>query len=367
MKKILIAAAILFIGIAAFALTANIIVLVAAAVAAWSYIKNEENAKTNSGAHTNQTETKSQNKAEDTQKMQHQTDEDGEKSFYTAEQASAIMKKLKEMSAKESVRIKATPIADDESAFEKRAIGSRFGGLPYWTRGEDFPTGEDGKPLYLLAQINFSDVPPISDYPARGLLQIFVRADNMWGCDFNSEQKNWRIIWRDVLKASVAMSAAELHEIGVKSAAEVDEETGEFPLPLQKEFSLAFEKTTTFIHPNCDDFENAVKHAAEALGFATCEKSAYDLFDEDSFNAFFDDTDVLHQIGGYPNFTQNDARRDGDMLLLQIDSQLSTDKNGRILSDEILWGDVGIANFFISRDDLTARNFTNVLYNWDCF
>ena len=33
---------------------------------------------------------------------------------------------------------------------------------------------------------------------------------------------------------------------------------------------------------------------------------------------------------------------------------------------EMLWGDVGVCNFFIHPHDLAKRDFSKVLYNWDC-
>ena len=71
-----------------------------------------------------------------------------------------------------------------------------------------------------------------------------------------------------------------------------------------------------------------------------------------------------HKIGGYPAFTQEDPRDipkedDHDILLLQID----TDNIGE---REIMWGDSGVANFFISRENLKQRNFQDVIYTWDC-
>jgi uncharacterized protein YwqG len=42
-------------------------------------------------------------------------------------------------------------------------------------------------------------------------------------------------------------------------------------------------------------------------------------------------------------------------LLLQIDSD----------HKDILWGDEGIANFFIHPEDLEDLEFSEVLYNWD--
>ena len=64
---------------------------------------------------------------------------------------------------------------------------------------------------------------------------------------------------------------------------------------------------------------------------------------------------------GYPAFTQSDPRYYNkeyskyNTLLLQID----TDEN-------IMWGDSGVANFFIDKEDLENNNFNNILYNWDC-
>ena len=69
-------------------------------------------------------------------------------------------------------------------------------------------------------------------------------------------------------------------------------------------------------------------------------------------------------MGGYPYFTQTDPREYSaayadDVLLLQLDSDA---ENGV----EMLWGDVGVCNFFIHPQDLAKRDFSKVLYNWDC-
>ena len=69
-----------------------------------------------------------------------------------------------------------------------------------------------------------------------------------------------------------------------------------------------------------------------------------------------------HKIGGYPYFTQDDPRKDNDpytLLLLQIDSDDIEDV-------EIIWGDCGVANFFINPEDLAKCQFDDVMYNWDC-
>ncbi len=61
--------------------------------------------------------------------------------------------------------------------------------------------------------------------------------------------------------------------------------------------------------------------------------------------------DQGHKIGGYPFFTQTDPReweekyQQHDILLLQIDTDDSLN---------IMWGDSGVANFFIKK-----RRFVN--------
>lgn len=282
---------------------------------------------------------------------------------YTHEQAKWILQRIHDTDGAESIRIK-TAVKDSPLPL----TASKFGGLPYWERTDEFPRDEDGKPLYLLAQINFADVPHLPDFPEKGLLQIFVQADDTWGLDFKDEkQKNWRIVYHKFFSSSLAMSEADLRAMGVKTAS--DEKDEDEYLPFEKEYALSFEKQLTFVHPNCDDqFDYTVQTIAEELGFPVFDGGALDWFEEDDFNAFYlENKEAQHQIGGFPNFTQSDVRRVGDVLLFQMDSELGKGENGKGDDWEILWGDCGIANFFISREDLRNRDFSNVLYNWDCY
>lgn len=76
-----------------------------------------------------------------------------------------------------------------------------------------------------------------------------------------------------------------------------------------------------------------------------------------------------HKLGGYPFFTQADPRQYDEnihdyVLLFQMDSDYDY-KDGEQGKD-IMWGDVGVANFFICPEDLKNKDFSKVLYNWDC-
>ena len=67
------------------------------------------------------------------------------------------------------------------------------------------------------------------------------------------------------------------------------------------------------------------------------------------------------RLGGYPTFTQSDPRgyvdpaRYGDFTLATFDT-----------TDGIMWGDSGVAQFFMHEADLKRRDFSRVAYNWDC-
>ncbi|MDE6365213.1 MAG: DUF1963 domain-containing protein [Lachnospiraceae bacterium] len=69
-----------------------------------------------------------------------------------------------------------------------------------------------------------------------------------------------------------------------------------------------------------------------------------------------------HTMLGYPAFIQFDPRRNAkyyDTVLLQLHSELEEE-------DYICWADGGIANFFINSEALAQRDFSKVMYCWDC-
>ncbi|MEM8778225.1 MAG: YwqG family protein, partial [Cyanobacteria bacterium P01_G01_bin.49] len=48
---------------------------------------------------------------------------------------------------------------------------SKFGGYPYFPKALEYPKNSQGKPLTLLAQINFSEALSLEDFPSQGILQ----------------------------------------------------------------------------------------------------------------------------------------------------------------------------------------------------
>ncbi|AZB41957.1 DUF1963 domain-containing protein [Bacillus sp. FJAT-42376] len=223
---------------------------------------------------------------------------------------------------------------------------SKFGGFPYLPKNVEHPKDEKGLPMKLLAQINFSEVPPLEDFPERGILQIFLSAsDDVYGLDFDNpvSQKNFRILYHEeILAAEQIVTDFSYHH---------HSEDEDFPL--EGEAVLSFEKSAETISSSDFRFEQVDVDTDEVTEEGTdIEELMWEALSGQG-----------HKLGGYPFFTQYDPR-DGDktfknhlITLIQIDTDDHID---------LMWGDAGVANFFITKEDLLNKNFTNVLYNWDC-
>lgn len=244
--------------------------------------------------------------------------------------------------------------ADDIDIF-----ASKIGGLPYWDLSMEYPTDPDGNKLVLLAQINFEKEQFNDDrLPNYGLLQLFVKADDVYGMNFDNEaeQKNWRGIFHKDIKKEVRKE--DITKLGIPTTSTIDSKTECFPF--YGEYLIEFKKTKTYIEA-CDyNFDVIVK---EVLKESFNEEVAGPLFkyftNEESDALYEKFNEFGHKLLGHPAFTQNDPRGyeiTQDTLLLQIDSK-----------DGIMWGDSGICNFFINREDLKNADFSNLLYNWDCY
>ncbi|MFM8488298.1 MAG: DUF1963 domain-containing protein, partial [Bacteroidota bacterium] len=62
---------------------------------------------------------------------------------------------------------------------------SKIGGLPYMPKNMTWPATPGGQPLFFLAQINFSEMPALSPFPDKGIVQFFICDDDLYGMDFD--------------------------------------------------------------------------------------------------------------------------------------------------------------------------------------
>jgi uncharacterized protein YwqG len=237
------------------------------------------------------------------------------------------------------VEIKATPVQS------MRLDQSKFGRYPKMPVDFEYPKGSDGNYLYPLAQINFKEVPPLAGYPASGFLQFYISVtDEAYGMDFTDErsQKDSRVLYFEEHEVEHPKTDFSfLHDI---IRAEMS--------PVYKPHALTFSAKEQYFGMGDIRYETITGKIINGI----CSK--YPEIEDELMESLYDAPGSNgHKIGGYAYFTQSDPREEDDdsIVLLQIDS----DK-------EIMWGDVGVANFFIHPEDLAKKDFSKVLYNWDC-
>ena len=248
---------------------------------------------------------------------------------------------------------------------------SKFGGVPYLPKDKEVPKNKENEQLTLLAQINIDELPENNIYPMKeGILQFWILNDDILGLDYDTHLGDgYKIIYYKEIDKSVTEE-----EVLEKYKPYKDEDSY---FPIEEEFSLSFKLTDGYFSDSNDDFREIVDR--EMKKFYDENKEKYSdilkIYDKENQLNYWEIWDILeedkeigerlfgagHKIGGFPDFTQSDIREVGnyEILLLQIDS-VGTEKN------EIMWGDCGIANFFIREKDLKELNFDKAIYNWDC-
>jgi uncharacterized protein YwqG len=227
---------------------------------------------------------------------------------------------------------------------------SKFGGVPYFPKGLQYPVDSKGQAMFLLAQINFSETPPLNSFPETGILQFYISGgSDLYGACFESpaRQDDFKVLYfPEVAEAEEQL----VKDFGFLSKPEIS--------PIGKQSSLAFSLEHAPIPAVDYQFEPGILNLNP--------KSKYEIYD--AYQKVYEEYEKLfrsegHKIGGYPYFTQNDPREfdtykgENHILLFQMDSDHEAG---------IMWGDCGVANFFISEQDLANKDFSRVLYNWDC-
>lgn len=233
---------------------------------------------------------------------------------------------------------------------------SKIGGAFYVPKGMEVPKNEDtGNPLYLLTQLNFSQIPHIEDFPEKGVLQIFIAGDDdVYGMDFDDQtnQSCWCV--RFIEELPEIISEEYIYETAW------DEETALPMFKVENQYKLVGEmdrQTISYCDYRFEEYLGKYCQGIigdEAISMADIEDDIMEIL----WNKL---SPYACQLGGYPCFTQSDPReytediREAEILLFQLDTV-----------EDIMWGDSGVGNFFISREDLKNKDFSKVVYNWDC-
>lgn len=235
---------------------------------------------------------------------------------------------------------------------------SKVGGQPYLPLGVSYPVDQSGQPLTLLAQLNFAEMPQHPDFPSTGILQFFIGTDDVYGADFGelSPQDGFRVQYFEQV-------SHDLTQLQQDFPSQTAHDGDDIYSPLTGQYALTFTATEQYISIEDTHFGRQILAVDQVFDFE--EQFDGEDFYEECYEPYADLCPANgHRVGGYPFFTQSDPREFNPViqdyvLLLQIDS----DSDNGV---DIMWGDCGVGNFFIHPDDLKKRDFSKVLYNWDC-
>ena len=275
----------------------------------------------------------------------------------TLEDINKVIEKMKNDNTRECINI-TLEVNEDLGIFD-----SKFGGIPYIANESDVPKDSNDTQLALLAQINCAELPENDLYPEDGLLQFWISRNDNFGLN---NKEDYRVIYIKDIDTSITKEDI-LNKYNFLNEANNTEYS-----PFNKKntsFALKFEKGISTITPNDFQFEELALQTVQELFPDEHVADLYNDLEKDVFDTLFKAfKGINHAIGAYPTFTQWDPRNPDEadaygVTLLQVESEWNNDSNDA----EIMWGDSGVANFFINKEKLENLDFDDVLFNWDCF
>ena len=244
---------------------------------------------------------------------------------------------------------------------ELKITDSKVMGLPYIPKGAQIPQTANGDKMMMIAQINCDDLQGLADFPEKGILQFFVLndEDGLLGLDFGNQtvQDSFRVIYHE--KIEEFYDENELKSIYNPYNFEESYITND-----NESYKMNFELTS-----EKERFEDMFYHIFRKI----CKEKGLKQTQEDwlyrkLLNFMQYSENYYSQCDGFAFFTQDDPReyneeyKKFDTVLFQLNSEF--DENTR--NWKVCIGDAGVINFFINRENLKNKDFSEILYNWDC-
>ena len=211
-------------------------------------------------------------------------------------------------------------------------LDDKLGGIPYLPIGELHPKDSKGDLMPLLIQINLKNI-ILENFPKKGILEIFCGQPLDYPAEYEVRY------YEENLEYQKDLPLIKYH--------------GHLA---EKPYKLELKKIKEYLPTSNFNF-NKLFCSLYKKYFNKDLKCYYDFDNIDSKL-----NNILNQpagsIGGYPDFTQDDPRYDGEMkeCLFKIDSGLG----------DLCIGDAGILNVFIRLDDLKNAKFEKAEVYWDC-
>jgi len=237
---------------------------------------------------------------------------------------------------REFVKIKAKPRREKIPEDNLELVDSKFLGFPFFPKEKEYPKDRNGKPMIMIAQLNFEQIPKLEHFPENGILQLFLSSTDWYDEDS-------KIIYHSKEELSQQV-ITDFSFISIKDYEEI---------PIYKLHQLYFEKKIDKGGSEDSQFDYLFD-GADYWDFTENLNEE----EEKQFGEYFDS--MGHKIGGYAEFTQSDPRhynagQRNDIQVLQID-----------VDDHIMFGDSGLGHIFISKENLIAKEFSKAYFYWDC-
>ena len=244
---------------------------------------------------------------------------------------------------------------------ELKITDSKVMGLPYIPKDKDIPKTSTGDQMLMIAQINCEDLKGLKDFPEKGILQFFVLndEDGLLGLDFDNQtiQDSFRVIYHEKIEEFY-------NENELKSIYNPYNYEESYITNNNESYKMNFELTS-----EKERFEDMFYHIFTKI----CKEKGLKQTQEDwlyrkLLNFMQYSENYYSQCDGFAFFTQDDPReyneeyKKFDTVLFQLNSEF--DENTR--NWKVCIGDAGVINFFINRENLKNKDFSEILYNWDC-
>ena len=267
---------------------------------------------------------------------------------------------FKEIEKKYQETAKEMMVADASvnASKEIKITDSKIEGIPYIPKGKKIPTNSKEQQFMFLAQINCEDLKGLEDFPQEGILQFWVLGEDLLGLDFDdyTNRDGFDVIYyekiedyysEDEFKEMYNPYKFDLKYMEILIASE----------PCKMKFSLEKQKESF----NYELLDNLFKEVLEeeSLGFNEKDK-LYEEVEKVYDDEFYEEI-VGTKCNGFPYFTQWEPRDDKQMK--EYDTSLFQIDSGK----EVMIGDSGVMHFFINREKLKNKDFSDVFYHWDCY
>ena len=241
---------------------------------------------------------------------------------------------------------------------EIKITDSKIEGIPYIPKGKKIPTNSKEQQFMFLAQINCEDLKGLEDFPQEGILQFWVLGSDHFGKDFDNptNRDGFDVIYYE--KIEDYYSEDEFKEMYNPYKFDLKYmETLIASEPCKMKFSLEKQKESF----NYELLDNLFKEVLEEenLGFNEKDK-LYEEVEKLYDDEFYEEI-VGTKCNGFPYFTQWEPRDDEQMK--EYDTSLFQIDSGK----EVMIGDSGVMHFFINREKLKNKDFSDVFYHWDCY